>query len=87
MSRHNVNGAILCSSFSREYTETIYTVTILFTALPSDWRVRGAFDINELPRSILLDKDLRVLDNHFSRASNLRNQDIDNLLSRFGGKQ
>lgn len=49
--------------------------------------VRSAFDINELPRSILLDKNLRVLDNHFPRASNLRNQDIENLLSRVGGKQ
>jgi thiol-disulfide isomerase/thioredoxin len=49
--------------------------------------VRTAFDINELPRSILLDENLRVLDNHFPRASNLRSQHIENLLSSVGGKQ
>ena len=42
--------------------------------------VSSTFDINGLPKSLLIDGDLKVLDNNFRRASSLEKDDLDKIL-------
>ncbi|MGB6037264.1 MAG: TlpA disulfide reductase family protein, partial [Cryomorphaceae bacterium] len=39
------------------------------------------FDINGLPKSLLIDRDLKVVDNNFRRASSLNEDDLESIIS------
>jgi thiol-disulfide isomerase/thioredoxin len=61
-------------------TRNLQTINLFLE--PEKYKIiKRVFDINGLPKSILIDKDLRVLDNDFKRASLLTQNDLEGIVN------